>query len=106
MRSPSRIISTSFRAAANPARTASPLPFPVWAMSDTLRSGWASICRSISARVPSLDPPSTKISSVPFPISGNRSIAALTFPASFRQGQTTETDSSSAGRGSGRATIQ
>ena len=82
------------------------MPLPVWATREMLFSGCAAICRSISARVSSVEPPSTKISSVPLPISGSRSTAAAMFPASFRHGQTTETLSSSPGSANGRATIQ
>jgi hypothetical protein len=41
--------------------------------------------------VPSLEPPSTKISSVPAPITGVRLMAASTLPASLRVGTTTVT---------------
>ncbi len=54
------------------------------------RCGYLAATRWISSQVLSWEWPSTKMSSVPEPISGARNTAASMLPASLRAGITTE----------------
>ena len=55
--------------------------------------GSSSITASTAARVPSLEPSSTKITSVPAPMFGMRRAHSATLPSSLWQGTTTDTES-------------
>ena len=76
---------------ANPKRTASPFPFPVWRYNLHKRFGLPAIAFSMHSKLLSLECPSTKINSVLDPISGVRLKICWILPASLRTGTITDT---------------
>lgn len=107
VKSASRMISTSPRAARNPVHTFSALQIPGPSTSRMFFPGCNACMRRTSSAVPSVDLSSQKIISVYRPMKGMRSTAGWMFPASLRHGTITETETSSCSLAApiGRATI-